>query len=55
MENYLSEKSLIADIVKEFKATGNFDKLRKEFHSEIASQVKTSTYLSRRENFRQFI
>ncbi len=41
MEPYLTESSLIADIVKEFKATGNFDQLRKEYYSEITSQVST--------------
>jgi hypothetical protein len=41
----ITESSLIADIVKEFKATGNFDQLRKEYYSEITSQVGSFFFL----------
>lgn len=32
-------QALIQDVFKEFKASGNFDRLRKEYFAEITSQV----------------
>lgn len=38
-------KSLIDDVFKEFKASGDFDRLRKEYFVEITSLVRQNSSL----------
>ena len=38
-------RPLIFDVIKEFKAGGHFDRLRKDCFSEIVSQVSKLKYL----------
>lgn len=40
--NELQYKPVIMEVFKEFRATGNFDRLRKEYFSEIIAQVTKS-------------
>ena len=34
-------KPIVSDVIKEFKAAGHFDRLRKDCFAEITSQVLT--------------